>query len=262
MDIDTQSRRQEERTILISFVLDKSGSMGVIQEATISGFNQFLEDQQREGGSAAMTLTLFDTRFRTVVSAKPIGHVRPLDRRTYVPGGNTALYDAIAHTLRATDEYVALHRPDQVLFVVMTDGEENASREFDRRQVMAMIEDRQKTAGYEFLYLGANQDSYRVGGGIGIHGGRTLDYAASPAQTRAVMDRVSANVKAHRRTGMRTQADGEFFSDRLESLGKTSWDEYQAERDRQAAPDAAAPTDDTRAADAPAGDAQDGKKGR
>jgi hypothetical protein len=84
------------------------------------------------------------------------------------------------------DRYAAANKPDQVLFVIMTDGEENSSREFDRQQIMAMIEDRQNAAGYEFLYLGANQDSYQVGGGIGIHGGRTLDYAASPAAARAV----------------------------------------------------------------------------
>jgi hypothetical protein len=132
------------------------------------------------------------------------------------------------------DQYAAANKPDQVLFVIMTDGEENSSREFDRQHIMAMIEDRQKTAGYEFLYLGANQDAYQVGSGIGIHGGRSLDYAASPAGALRVMNRVSWNVTAHRRTGGSRQKDGEFFSAQFESLGKMSREEYEAERDRAA----------------------------
>jgi uncharacterized protein YegL len=238
-------------SILINFVLDKSGSMGAICEATIEGFNQVLDDQKREGGSAAMTLTLFDTHFRTVVSAAPVGQMLPLDHKSYVPGGGTALYDAIAHTMRIADEYVAVHKPDQVLFVIMTDGQENSSREFSREQVMDMIEDRQKSAGYEFIYLGANQDAYQVGAGIGIRGGRTLDYAASPAQTAAVMDRVSSNVKAYRRSGLRKLEDEQFFDARFEDLGKTSWDEYQAARDREVTPATGRPAS-----------AADSKKGR
>jgi uncharacterized protein YegL len=229
-----QSKRQEERAILINFVLDKSGSMEMIRPATVAGFNQFLRDQQREGGSATMTLTLFDTHCRTVVSAMPLAEVRPLNSRSYVPGGGTALYDAIARTMTITDEYVATHKPDQVLFVIMTDGQENASREFDRHSIMEMIEDRQKIADYEFIYLGANQDAYAVGDGLGIRGGRTLDFAASPAAAQATMQRVSWNVRAHRRLGEKKLESHAFFSEELESLGKASWDEHKAERDRDA----------------------------
>jgi len=230
-DQQEQIKRQEERSILINFVLDKSGSMQVIREATVAGFNQFLLDQQQEGGSAAMTLTLFDTSFATVVRATPLADVRPLDRHTYTPGGMTALYDAIAHTMAITDQYVAANKPDQVLFVIMTDGQENSSREFDRQRIMEMVEDRQKTADYEFIYLGANQDTYTVGDGMGIRGGRSLDYAASPAATRSTMDKLSWNVKAHRRLGEKKLASYEFFSEELESLGKESWDEHKAKRD-------------------------------
>jgi hypothetical protein len=229
-----QPRQQEERSILINFVLDKSGSMEPIRTATVAGFNRFLRDQQEEVGSAAMTLTLFDTGFRTVEQASPVAEVRPLDDRTYVPGGGTALYDAIAHTMAITDRYVADHKPDQVLFVIMTDGEENASREFGRQQILEMIEHRQRTADYEFIYLGANQDAYTVGSGMGIGAGRTLDYAASPAMAQETMERVSRNVKAHRRLGEKRLTSHDFFSPELETLGKTSWAEYKADRDRSA----------------------------
>jgi hypothetical protein len=231
-DLPEQDKRQEERSILINFVLDKSGSMEEIREATIAGFNQFLLDQQQEGGSAAMTLTLFDTHFKTVVSGLPLAEVRPLDGRTYAPGGMTALYDAIARTMTITDQYVAANKPDQVLFVIMTDGQENSSREFDRQRIMEMIEDRQRTADYEFIYLGANQDAYSVGDGMGIRGGRTLDYAASPAEARATMDKLSWNVKSYRRLGEKTLAGPAFFSEELEDLGKDSWEEHKSKRDR------------------------------
>jgi hypothetical protein len=232
MNEHADSKQQEERSILINFVLDKSGSMETIREATIAGFNQFLRDQQEEGGSAAMTLTLFDTHFKTVVTALSVGQVRPLDHRSYIPGGGTALYDAIAHTTVITDGYVAEHKPDQVLFVIMTDGEENSSREFSRQQIMELIEHRQRTADYEFIYLGANQDAYQVGSGMGIAAGRTLDYAASPLMAEATMERVSRNVKAHRRLGEKRLTSHEFFSPEFEELGKTSYSEHRSTRDR------------------------------
>ena len=135
-------------------MLDKSGSMEEIREATIAGFNQFLLDQQQEGGSAATTLTLFDTHFKTVVSGLPLAEVQPLERSQLCSGRHDRAHDAIAHTMTITDQYVAANKPDQVLFVIMTDGQENASREFDRQRIMEMIEDRQRTADYEFIYLG------------------------------------------------------------------------------------------------------------
>ena len=134
---------------------------------------------------------------------------------------------------------MAANTPDQVLFVIMTDGQENSSREFDRQRIMEMVEDRQKTADYEFIYLGANQDAYTVGDGMGIRGGRSLDYAASPGETRSTMDKLSWNVKAHRRLGEKKLASHEFFSEELESLGKESWDEHKAKRDTTAARPAA-----------------------
>jgi len=180
-------------------VLDKSGSMEVIRAATISGFNEFKNDQAREAGSALMTLTLFDTEIDTVATAVPVRDVLDLDHRSYDPNGGTALYDAVGQTLHLTDRYVAKHHPDQVLFVIMTDGEENSSREFDRDRIFRLIEERQRDAGYEFVYLGANQDSYLSGQAMGIRAGRMLDYQATPDAATATMHRVSRNVSAHRR---------------------------------------------------------------
>jgi len=231
-----QPKRQEERSILINFVLDKSGSMESIREATISGFNEFLGDQQREGGDARMTLTLFDTRFETVVTAAPVKHVAPLDRATYVPGGMTALYDAIAHTMSSTNAYVAAHRPDQVLFVIMTDGQENSSREFDQHTIFDMINERRENAGYEFIYLGANQDAYAASQSIGIAPDRAMNWEATPEQASATMLRMSHNVRAYRRDGSAQLAEGRFFSDELEAIGAVDYEEHKRRQvgDKQA----------------------------
>lgn len=223
-------KNQEERTILINFVLDKSGSMDVIRNATISGFNEFLGDQQREGGKALMTLTLFDTRFDTVANAVPIAKIRPLDASTYIPDGMTALYDAMGHTMQMTDSFVAVNKPDQVLFVVMTDGEENSSREFSHRRIFDMIAERQDKAGYEFIYLGANQDSYAVSTGMGMRSGRSLDYVQTDVESRNTMRRVSANVKAYRRSGEKTMDDQAFFSPEFEQQGEGEYEDHKRKR--------------------------------
>ncbi len=217
---------EEARTILINFVLDKSGSMSDIREATISGFNEFKNDQAAEEGAAFFTLTLFDTDFTTACQAVPVREVPDLDGGTYVPGGMTALYDAIGHTMGITDRFVAANHPDQVVFVIMTDGYENASREFDRDRIFRLIQDRQRDAGYEFIYLGANQDSYQAGEAMGVRSGRMMDYAASPEGSHEAFLRASHNVKAHRRMG--TKQRDEFFSEDVEALGAIPADEWAA----------------------------------
>ncbi len=215
----------QPRSILINFVLDRSGSMESIREATISGFNEFKNGQAAEDGEAYFTLTLFDTEFDTVCHAVPIREVSDLDRSTFQPRGMTALFDAVGHTMGITDDFVAANKPDQVIFVIMTDGGENSSREFSGERISQMIADRQNLAQYEFIYLGANQDSYEVASGMGVRNGRTLDYAASDEGSRMAMKRASANVTAHRRHG--TKMSKEFFSPHMENLGAIAPDAWK-----------------------------------
>jgi len=217
-----------DRTILINFVLDKSGSMESIRSATISGFNEFKNDQARAAGTALMTLTLFDTAFNTVSTAVPVGDVLDLTLKSYAPDGCTALYDAVGHTMKLTDDYVAKHKPDQVLFVIMTDGQENSSREFSRDRIFRLIEERQANAGYEFIYLGANQDSYVSGQQMGIRPGRMIDYDATPDGARAVMSRASMNVRAHRKWAA-AQAP-EMFSVDFEAMADLEGDALEAQK--------------------------------
>jgi hypothetical protein len=229
-DKKQSEKKPASRSILINFVLDRSGSMGSIQDATISGFNEFKNSQTAEDGEAYFTLTLFDTEFDTVCRAVPIREVSDLDRSSYRPDGMTALFDAIGHTMKLTDDFVAAHKPDQVLFVIMTDGGENSSREYSSERIFQMIADRQTLAQYEFMYLGANQDSYAVGQGLGMRDGRTYDYAATSQGSRDAMLRASHNVSAHRRHG--TKMSAAFFSEDMERLGEidpTLWKQMSDE---------------------------------
>ena len=100
---------------------------------SVSGLTELIHRAQTE----------YDTVFSTVCEAVPMREVPDLDHRAYEPGGMTALYDAIGHTMRITDDFVAANKPDQVLFVIMTDGEENSSREFDRKHIFQMIDESQ-----------------------------------------------------------------------------------------------------------------------
>jgi hypothetical protein len=197
-----------ERTTLINFVLDKSGSMGSIAEATISGFNEFKQSQRYTDGRALFTLTLFDTEIQRRCTALPIERVADLDRHTYQPRGCTSLYDAVGTTILDVDRYLESHGDgiSQVVFVIMTDGLENASREFNHRQVFDMIAERQARHGYEFVYLGANQDSYAVSGDMGVRARRSRNFIASDAGVREAYACLSSEMSDYRREGTRHRA--------------------------------------------------------
>jgi hypothetical protein len=188
--------------MLIAVVLDKSGSMYTVQDATISGFNEFKADQERQGkelgGKTLFSLTLFDTHFETRHVGLPIADVPDLDRTTYAPGGNTALYDAIGASVRAVEGMKDL--PAKVLFVIQTDGQENSSKEWTREKVFALISEK-RAAGWAFLFLGADQDAYAAGGAIGIAAGSTVSYASSDTQQTFTLSSGSATAY---RTGTRS----------------------------------------------------------
>ncbi len=201
-------RPRENGRILINFVLDKSGSMDVVRSATIDGFNEFLRTQRSNAGEAWLTLTMFDTQFYEVCCGVPLREVPEMEPGNYVPSGCTALYDAVARSIGIADRYLEQldTRPDQVLFVVMTDGLENASREFDQRRVFEMIADREQR-GYEFVYLGANQDAYAEAQSVGVTADRARNWIASDKGARRMHDRLNQQVSAYRATAMPHMAD-------------------------------------------------------
>lgn len=151
------------------FVLDRSGSMESCWDDTIGGFNSFLSEQKKEGGT--LTLVLFDHEVLTMYTNKPIEEVEPLTRESYQPRGSTALLDTLGKVIKETTS-------ESSLVIVLTDGQENASKKYTKAHIKDLIEQKQKD-GWKFMYLGANQDAFAEAGSIGIDPALTVNYDAT-----------------------------------------------------------------------------------
>jgi hypothetical protein len=161
-------------------VLDESGSMQSIKKDTIGSYNQFIDEQKKVEGEAYVAFYKFNSTIQKVFESN-IQSVELLNEKTYVPAHMTRLYDAVGQAIKETkDKIKALpedERPEKVLFVIITDGEENSSREYNREKVFEMISKREKK-GWAFLYLGANQDAMKEGGKIGVNKFNTVTWTA------------------------------------------------------------------------------------
>lgn len=184
----------------IAIVLDRSGSMSSMREEIIGGFNAFLKDQKAVPGTATLTLVQFDHEIDRLASFKPLAEIEPLSNSTYEPRGNTKLYDAIGLTVNSTKDDIAkaTEKPDKVLVVIITDGQENSSQEYDTDQVRQLLEAQQK-AGWEFTFLGANQDAILSAKGIGLkNAAANMTYSASPQGAMNMMASLSTATASFR----------------------------------------------------------------
>jgi Mg-chelatase subunit ChlD len=182
----------------ITIVLDRSGSMEEIAKQTIAGFNSFLKEQQSVKGDAKITLVQFDHEYQPVYEAIDI-HIAPeLTRKTYVPRGMTALLDAIGTTIKSTREKIKLmkehERPSKLIFVVITDGHENHSRYFSRKDIFNKISKMEEKHKWQFVFLGANQDAIDEAGRLGVKAHKAMTYAADSMGTEAMFFDLSRNI--------------------------------------------------------------------
>jgi Mg-chelatase subunit ChlD len=187
--------KKTDTDILINVVLDRSGSMESIRDTTISGFNTYLAEQAKLPG-ARFSLTQFDTEgIDHDYVAVPVEQVHRLSRDTFVPRGGTPLYDAVAASINAV---IAGKPKGKVVFVIITDGAENSSREYTREQVFDLV-NRQRKAGWEFVYMGANVDAYEVGSRLGVAARSSYNYAADAAGVANAYAAVSRATTLYRR---------------------------------------------------------------
>lgn len=156
----------------IVFLLDKSGSMSGSESDTIGGYNSFLKKEKKNNCESLVTTVLFDNSYLRIVDRVEISKVKNLTEEDYYVGGCTALYDAIGKTIMEMDK----NKPDKVLFVITTDGLENASVEYSKQNIKSMIK---KHKNYEFIFLGAGIDSYSEGESIGIKRSNISNYSKS-----------------------------------------------------------------------------------
>jgi len=167
----------------ISVVLDRSGSMEAVKHDTIGGFNTFLKEQQALPGEALLSLAQFDSMgYDRIIDAKPIKQAEPLTPLTFVPRGNTPLLDSMCKLITETGarfkQMPESARPENVIVVIITDGEENASVSVTRDQVLAMITHQQDVYKWKFIYLGANQDAIAAAKSFGIPQAMAATYTA------------------------------------------------------------------------------------
>lgn len=179
----------------IVFILDKSGSMSGLEEDTIGGYNSMLNRQQKEEGEAILTTVLFDHNYEIIHDRTNINEIKPLTEKEYYVGGTTALLDAVGRSInkivRATKNTKKEYQADKVMFVIITDGMENASKEFRYEQIKAMIEKQKERYNWEFIFLGANIDAASTAAQFGINEDRAANYNADSEGTLLNYDVVS-----------------------------------------------------------------------
>jgi len=192
----------------ITIILDRSGSMASIKNDVQGGFDSFINEQKEVDGTATVTLVQFDSQFETVYSMRDISEV---PRLLLTPRGGTALLDAMGQTMNSEIAMVdALNdddKPEKCLFVVITDGEENSSREYTRERVFEMVEElRQKEdIDYDFVFIGANQDAIQAGGSIGVSRGATMNYAATEEGTSQMFTSLTRSITNYRGASIGTE---------------------------------------------------------
>ena len=169
------------------FILDRSGSMSGLEADTIGGFNAMIEKQKREPGAALVSTVLFSNESEVIHDRLPLDRVPPMTEREYFPRGCTALLDAVGgaiHHIGNVHKYARREDvPERTLFVITTDGLENASRRYDYAAVRRMIERQKERYGWEFLFLGANIDAAREAARFGIRPDRAVNYRCDRAGT-------------------------------------------------------------------------------
>ena len=221
-----QTKEKMNNITELVFILDRSGSMGGLESDTIGGFNSMLKDQKKQEGKAFVTTVLFDheietlhdrvplkkvkpltdkdyTEIETLHDRVPLKKVKPMTDKDYTVRGCTALLDAIGDTIK---HIASIHKyarkedvPANTMFVITTDGIENASRRYNSREIKRMIEKEKKKYGWEFIFIGANIDAIETAKSYGIDVDRAVNYHADSKGTNVVYEAVNVAVGNMRR---------------------------------------------------------------
>ena len=184
------------------FILDRSGSMAGLEDDTIGGFNAMIEKQKGEPGEVYVSTVLFDNECDVIHDRLDIRKIAPMTRKEYFVRGCTALLDAVGgaiHHIGNVHKYAREEdRPEKTLFVITTDGMENASRKYSYDRVRTMVERQKEKYGWEFLFLGANIDAAREAARFGIDADRAANYHADSTGTAVIYEAMSQAVCAVR----------------------------------------------------------------
>ena len=191
----------------ILFILDRSGSMQSIHADVVGGFNAFLASQQSAEGTADLTLVQFDTRIETVLEGVDIRAVAPFRNEDFEPRGSTALYDAMGSSMDALGRELAARReadrPENVVVAVMTDGEENASREYTFEQIQERIEHQRSYYNWEIVFLASELRTLNISRQMGVAREKSMRWSKSPEGVSAAFIAMDAEILKSRKIKMR-----------------------------------------------------------
>lgn len=186
----------------ITVLLDKSGSMAGVVSDTIGGINSFIDKQKAVNGNCRLSIYQFDDFLETTYQSCDIQTAPKLSPENYQTRGNTALLDAIGKTIIALGQrfeaFTENEKPDKVVFVIQTDGEENASKEYTTDKVFDMISHQKDKYNWQFIFMGANQDAIKTANSYGISAGSTLTYANNSAGNFYAFSGMGCNIASYR----------------------------------------------------------------
>ena len=195
--------KKENNITELVFILDRSGSMSGLESDTIGGFNAMIEKQKKEDGEAYVSTVLFDNESSVLHDRLSLDKVPKMSARDYSVRGCTALVDAIGGALHHIGNIHKYARPEDVpahtMFIITTDGQENASYKYSSDTVKKMIERQKEKYGWEFLFIGANIDAVETAASFGIARNRAVNYHADSEGTQVLYETISAPISAMRK---------------------------------------------------------------
>ena len=184
--------KTNNNTTEMVFILDRSGSMSGLETDTIGGFNATIEKQKKLDGKAYVTTVLFDNVSETIHDRVPLEEIGKMTNKEYYVRGSTALLDAVGLTIKHIENIHKYIRkedvPEHTVFVITTDGYENASQKFDSKTVKDMVKEKTDKCGWEFIFLGANIDAVHTASGLGIKADNAATFTASSAGVASTYD--------------------------------------------------------------------------
>jgi hypothetical protein len=189
----------------INILLDRSGSMQKVSDDTIGGLNTFLNEQRKVKGDAVVSLATFASDYTLIHDFAPLDQVGDISNKTYKTAGFTALLDSIGKMVNGVGAKLAAineaDRPSQVLFVIISDGEENRSKEFTRAKIFEMISHQRDKYNWNFVYIGCNQDQIQEATNLGIAAQNAVIYDQTKGGTKRLFRSISENAKSYRISG-------------------------------------------------------------
>jgi len=214
---ESEDRIMKKGLTEIVFIMDRSGSMSGLEHDTIGGFNSMLKKQKKEKGEAVISTVLFDDRMEVLHDRKAIGEVKTMTDKEYYVRGSTALLDAVGgaihHIGHVQKEMAEEEKPEKTLFIITTDGMENASRQYSYDKVKKMVEKKKKKNNWEFIFLGANMDAVAVAGQFGVAPERAVRYECDGAGTKLNFHVMSKMVSRARACGSAAEMSAAFDED-------------------------------------------------